>query len=509
MNRPVILFGAGAEVPFKMPLGGEFALQVVSSGMNNEIWDAIVNDINTTRTAVMTGIQQEKLGWEAYKKWLGDLLDGGIVRRGPSTQELKEIFRSTVSENRQKILRIIASVDVTLQDAGYADTAFVAAQSVPLQAEVPAAFGNVMEPLNQSELIAQITGWALNANNGLAEPVWHLLRMFIELAYAAGGQEAVRQLRGAKFGNPAVVQHVGVNLDGIVQIDFGTLGIDALNYAVDLSNKEEADEIAEFCFRVIRRVVSDIIDYQVLIEKYLPALYRPEAAGKARVLKAMRLIHGIKETIATKYSETKKYQDLPSYYLDLATSGSLSGLQLATTNYTNHIVDVTGVSSDDVLWLNGHVAERLDPYHNMVTHEAAIPPGRLTVPHLVAQSVIKPMMTPHTINVYQKFAAPMLNAPCIAVVGYGFGAVDSHINALIRTRLLRDDGGPLVVFVHHSEVPRNVSSVDRPGYAREEVMSRLRLFDDPGGRLQVRVLEDDRKSEGRNWLEYVQDYTRD
>jgi len=501
-----ILFGAGAEVDLGMPTGGEFAIEVISSTRDLDIWNSIKEQIESVQNVLEEKGREH--GWEQYREWLFDVVDSKITLTRPVKQELETIFRSTIEENQERIGKIISSIDERMLRLGFADLDLENVQIQSLDIQLSNDILGHFARLNDSKCLGKLIGYAVTHldRKEEIETIWCLVRMFVEFAYAATGRDLVKRLGVMRFGNDKIGEKVGTNLTNIINIDFGKLGMEAIEFSVKHpKSKLDADfteKISLFSAKLIREVVTQVIDYQEIIEKYLPALYRPRAKGSAKFLKALMMINRMNATILEYYHEATKSDLRNSYYHDLLNLFAEYTVTIASTNYTDLVCDIADIDSHKVIWLNGHVGQSLEPYQNRLYDSKFLPEGLITAPYLIAQSVIKPMLTPESIVTYRDFGNALAKSDRIIVIGYGFGAVDSHVNSLVRNAILSDLGPAVTIFIHESELESEKPS-ESEQRARNLVLSRLRLFKDPGENLVVHVIGSNRNSSGKSWLEYI------
>lgn len=494
--QTVFLFGAGAEVPMGMPSGGRFALDVISSRYDGDIKETLKGAVQ----AVHEASRQDPLAYRDYSEWSGIGKRRANSVNAPDSRDQKSIFISTIENSRQTILQ-------TIQECDEAITVACATHAVALPApgENPAADGR--NPLIQnagalSRLIQSPAIWSLitlsNNDDSAGMYFWPVIRMYFELAIAVGGQDLAAQLNNLQVGDASTTQQIFQNANHLFHVDFGNLGLEALDIAVSRTfpneNTPDPSRPERFAaLEIISGVMERIVDYQRLIERFLPALYKPVVSW-AKFTKAAFLLYRMRSAIRSHVDEVDT--QVPSYYTDIEQAGLVDNALFATTNYTDLILQSSRIPKDHVIWLNGHVDSLLDPYRNETIWQETGECESIRVPYMIAQSVVKPMMTPQSIEDYARFSKAVTKASQVVVVGYGFGAIDSHVNAVIRHAVESDDGPNVAIFVHQ----------DDPAFADSlsTIKSRLRLNNNADrDRLAVYGVNDQRQVNGLSWMETV------
>jgi hypothetical protein len=492
----VYLFGAGAEIPLGMPSGGRFALEVISDRYDAGIREKLKSAIG----ASSRDIKENPTRSNNYAAW------SGIGRRrtnsvnAPDSRDQRAIFASTIENSRDAIWSAIQGCDEAIRrmcDAHGIDLPNPVDSEQLMDENLLIRHAGGIAQLIQSGAIRSLISLA-SADHQAGNYVWPVLRMYFELAIAIGGKDLAAALNNIQLGDADTTQHIFQNANQLFQVDFGNLGIEAFEIAVSRDfpncvNCDGASAVKETALEIITSVVEGIVDYQRLIERFLPSLYKPSVSW-AKFTKAAFLLHRMQAAIRQSESEASANTD--SYYTDIVSAGLGAKALFATTNYTNLIVQNGGINRNDIIWLNGHVDARLDPYRNEVLTDADAFNGHIVVPYMIAQSVVKPMMTPETIEEYARFSTSVGTAERVVVIGYGFGAIDSHVNAVIR-HAVEQDGGPMVDVLIHEKDPTLTE-------ARQTIVSRLRFNLDPGhDRLRVHRVDDERRVDGISWTDVI------
>jgi len=423
----VFLFGAGAEIALGMPSGGRFALEVISDRYDHGIRESLKEAID----AAGRRSKEEAARFHDYAKWSGIGSRRTSSVNAPDSRDERAIFASTIENSRDAIWSAIHGCDEVIRQV-------CNAHKIELPAPVDVAqlmdenllirHASGIAQLVKSEAIRSLISFA-SADQQTGKFIWPVLRMYFELAIAIGGKDLAAALNNIQLADPRTTQHIFRNANQLFRVEFGDLGVEAFEVAVsrefpNCADCQEPFAVREAALGIITRVIEGVVDYQRLIERFLPSLYKPSVSW-AKFTKAAFLLNRMQAAIR-KY-ESAASANTDSYYTDIVSAGLAEKAIFATTNYTNLIVHNGGINRNDIIWLNGHVDARLDPYRNEVLTDAETSEGHIVVPYMIAQSVVKPMMTPENIEDYARFSRSIADATRVVVIGYGFGAIDSHV----------------------------------------------------------------------------------
>lgn len=283
-KRVTFLFGAGAEIPLGMPTGGRFALDVISGAHDQRIRDRLERDRNASgqRSRSTRETQRDDMELE-YRKWLAADIPGRQIR-APGKQELRSIFHSTIENRTDDLLRIIQDIDAIIEESGAAHYGLRNAETIPLGIQPEAELERHLRPLNESYWLPRIIGLITQegTEQATAELGWQVVRMFVRLALAGVGHHVSARMGTVAFTNDQVQEKVGQQLGQIFQLNLPALNPAAFEEAASAAKEQAADHVdpndLKYLFRAILiNTVARVVDYQHLIEHFIPSIYDPRS----------------------------------------------------------------------------------------------------------------------------------------------------------------------------------------------------------------------------------------
>ncbi|MGG3740379.1 hypothetical protein [Paenibacillus chibensis] len=463
MEKPAVslFFGAGAEVGYGLPSGGQFALDLfrVPADQDKAAFKEQLKALDNTSAYATKWLPDDYLKKRIHVFGKSDY--EGII--ASSLEYRKDDILTYLEQLDQHVLRLLRSWTVREDDVREA-----------FRAETGHELGQILY------------GQAVRLNSRLAESVglfnsaffsaWlkllelhpdqtglqHGVRAILELLVGACGQRLVAKLNEEVFEAAPDKLSVFDDLSGIFSLNYhsvGQTGMDiVLGEPAQPVTEEDApvDIFSALCRTVLEDMYSRTLDYQALVDSHFRYLYNPKAHW-ARFTRIAIFLRTVRRYISRADAHLmEKIAAGPGYYHDL--SGLAQAVRIAavgTTNYNGFVRELVHRQFPEVpvYYLNGCVEEYYDPYCNLIleqpTAEELDAYPRLLVPLIFTQSGIKPLtsvtMSRRYVELYDRFE----QSDVIAIIGYGFNGDDGHINGLFRS--LAEAGKRLAIFHYGSE----------------------------------------------------------
>lgn len=493
-------FGAGAEVSYRMPTGGRFALEVIkrSSQARDEFVEMRRNvDASCTqsyRRWLPSPLMRQRvspIGSSEHGSVFGESLESGYERVIEVLDHYDEYVNDNLSRSTIREEQVRSLFDRLGIGTRFGDTYD--------QIEFHGSLGSKPAQLYASKYFSALINLAKAA--GPSSSVATLTRATNQFYLGAHGQGTMnamttQPLLNVPEGNPAFDE-----LGHIFQMhraDAGQAAFDLVMKSPDYS-KIKADDPSIFesiGVGALESTVLQFLDYRETLDKLIPGLFQPRRLW-AKFTKACIFLMATRRYVMEHEKRALEIND--GYYHDLAKAlrgGNIRLTRVGTANYTDLCSSaLADVHRHEIIALNGRLRDYLDPYKNeIVGAEEVEHLGRFAVPFLFTQSGVKPLTSVTISRRYVDFYdAVVRDADAAVVVGFGFNADDGHINTLFRQAM--DRGKRRVVYVDYA-----YRGYD-PEIRRQEVIERLRL-DDPG-LLTILPVDAERRIDGRPWLQAV------
>lgn len=495
-EKTVFFFGAGSDVPYGLPSGGEFALEIFRT-IGDEDKRKLREELN-------------KIDSRSHQaQWLPpDYKTSRITVFGKSNFDT--IISSTLENKRKVIINSLSNFDICANDVKRQfaelniDIDLIHERlgckpgeqqySTEIQLNPNLRSNNIQNIFDSSYLSALIF---LIQEKKLPNPEINdasiLARSFIEIFIGALGQDLVHSLNNGVFisapDNLSFLDDIG----GMFNLDYRKIGLDALShilaYKPFLIRKQAINEntnpnllIIEFYLRIAEAIYSTFLDYQSLVDSHFRYLYQPKTEW-AKFCKISTFLYAVERYLKSQLDSTN--DDITSYYDDIAHFNRCETLAVGTSNYTNLI---KRCNHNNLFYLNGSLAEFYDPYKNEIINEG-IEYKSLLVPFIFTQSGTKPLTSIKMCERYYKFYEYCLKADRIIVLGYGFNSDDGHINTLIRS--LADEHNKSIDIIGY-----NIS--DYPAL-KKKISKNIRCNNPE--KLKLHSIDSERRINGLLWLD--------
>ena len=445
------LFGAGAEIAYKLPSGGRFALNIFRQDTTNakENFKRMRENVDSTTTYA--------------NHWLPrDYMSNSIHTFGKTV--FQNIIMSTVEHRRNQIVDRVNDLDVTaievvhrMQAEGIdVDQAFydlLGRDIHNLQLSNDIAYNELLKEGNKLFANNYFSGLISIYRDKREEPNRHLLKKMIlaimQLQLGALSENLSRSVSDNLFLKKDENIDLFDDFGDLIQLNYNAAGVSGLEFLLEKPVIEVVgpyEVVLKFALRLTEELYASVLDYKSLIDSNWHYLYSP-SSDWAKFCKISIFLLTVHQYIAELGNEADK-NNPDGYYNMLRTAldgGRFDVSAIATTNYNKIIEEVLGAEYP-VTYLNGSVAVWYDPYLNKVGSVSELDNSEhhIIVPLLFTQSGTKPMTSISMSVKYVELYNNWKDSDAIVVVGFGFGSDDEHINGILRT-LVNDDGKKLII----------------------------------------------------------------
>ena len=493
MKKYGFLFGAGAEIAYNLPSGGQFALDIFRQDTTES--KRIFREMrqNVDRTTTYGG------EWLPPKFW-----EMNINTFGKSVFE--NIISSTVEHKRKIVIEKVNAFDETAtwisskMDGKNVDGAFRSilgreVSNIKLSQEI--AYndnfkkGNQLFESNYFSALLLVYKWM--ARNDQKLILGRILLSIMQLQLGALSEDLSRSINDNLF----IRRDEGIDLfddfGELIQVNYKTAGILGLEFLLE---KHEFDVdtdigiILSFAQRLIENIYASVLDYKSLIDANWHNLYCPKSDW-AKFCKIAVFLLTVKEYISELGAKAQTANPDGYYHMlkEAIDSGQYMATAIATTNYNSFIETIL---ETDITYLNGSTSVWYDPYLNKMgtREELDNDEHHIVVPLIFTQSGTKPMtaisMSEKYVDLYRNWKV----SDAIVVVGFGFGADDEHINGILRS-LANDDGKELII-VTKGEDDKAIAC---------EIAKGLKIRDI--SKVKVISVDSNGKKNGKRWVDYL------
>lgn len=491
-----LFFGAGAEMAYGLPSGGEFALDIFRQNISEpkEKFREILRSIDSRSPYA--------------SKWLPD----NYQTRSISTfgkNQYEQLVISSLEYKRQAIIDFLNDFD-TFATKIKADFCQAGVQiDDHFQSAMEQAIGTVLfshdiklnKALGSIKLFESIyfSGLLRILEKKARDPQYtdlrKIVKSFIELLIGSVGEDFLHNINDSIFEKRPDDIDIFDNFCGFFKFDYNKItGLDLiLEEPMEevSSSASDAKIITLFAKKLLEKIFTIALDYQSLIDSSYRYLFSPKTDW-AKFCKISIFLMCVKDYLMKKADEHRtKITEHEGYYQDIRNLlGKVTVEAIGTTNYNDFIESVD--ESLRVSYLNGSINDEYDPYKNAIiensNNQRSAGPAHITVPFLFTQSGIKPLtsitMSERYVNLYNSFFA----CDAIAVIGFGFNTDDGHINGLFRELIER--GKKVLIFSYKN------NNLD-------EYKEKLRI--DSPCNMQVVSIDDNRKVDNKLWTQFLID----
>jgi uncharacterized membrane protein len=486
LDKVTFLFGAGAEIAYGMPSGGEFALG---------IFKQIMIDNKRTFKEIRNNINQDS---ELAKNWLPQNYKTRMVTSIAQTQ-LKEVIVSTLKNRRYIIEKLITEFDDLVND--------IVDRLMEEGIDIDKAFNNVLdedgrdyfsvnddmrkiENVIYNKYIKKIVSMHENDCFSSTESkliISDLLSAILQLCLGSLGESMIQDINHNLIKSNGTTNFID-GVDELFQVNYKNVGLKGLEILIKNNSDAKIDSssdqaIINFLIRIMEKIYSSALDYQSLVDEYWSYLYKP-SNDWAKFTKIVGFLYAVKSYIDTKICDCNL--NVSGFYNDIECINGIQVHSVATTNYSKIINEIT--RNEYVYFLNGSTEEYYSPYLNEVSNNKD--QFEFSVPFLFTQSGVKPITTISMIKKYNDFYNKCIESNTICVVGFNFNDDDAHINNIIRTAL-RESNVTLIIFHYEDSLIKDLQKFIED--TKVQYLKKLRLFDKNAEKLRIEIIDRKRK----------------
>ena len=490
------LFGAGAEIAYGMPTGGRFALEIFrrnSDGAKQTFKD------NRDRIEKTSNYASKWLPEKYHSKRVSTFRDSVF----------ENIVKGTISNNRGKIISQINNFDdlakATLNNNNVTEDDFV----TMVESDFPE---KNFDDINFNQVLSYHQNFS--EGNALFASKYFAILLFYYKEYSGFSKDDRDLLRDII--QSIFQRHIGAMSEGlsrslqehIVEVDktvdmdlFDNLGTNLqVNYqdagvrGLELLSKSNGrdHQIIKLAFEILENIYSGVLDYKSVIDSNWHYLYIPmHEWGKFCNINIF--LHSVREYIVDdcNLDSTRR-----GYYDDLSTQSGFEVSSVATTNYTNNLIEkklLNVLGDGKIIFLNGCIGEYYNPYMNsIVSAEEFETTKQFLVPLIFTQSGTKPMTSVSMLKRYVEYYNKLRESDFICSIGFGYNKDDEHINGIIRTLIDEDDKKLVIIDIDNGQ------AVDG---RRKDLATRLKVS--KGYNIHYIIVGKERKVDDELWTSYI------
>ena len=455
--KAAFLFGAGVEVDYGFPLGGELAVKLLSS---DEI-DKNAKDM----VAQMLGLNSI-----STKKYL-------------SRTALKKLENSMINNRQEEIKNYFDGFNKRIQNI-FSEYEFDEKKSISIE---NISFN--MEIFNSKS----------DSNNKIRD----IKNFFYQIIFGVFGTSWLKNNQKEFF---KIMKISDPFSEDLFSLNFNTISIfnsdtqKLLKEIKGLTRKNENKSEEEKFLQLFKDLFEIAIDYQDLMQNMYSALLDSSEYKEKEFIKIALILFKLRELIKECYD--KRNLSAESYYLDLKKDELLREAVIATTNYTNLISEVTGKT---VYFLNGNIDNAFiisDSEIKNLKNFDDIDKRKKHIPYIFTQTTLKPLFCVDMMEPFVQFSQEINKDDCriLCVLGYAGNKDDVIVNSIIRKFLKK---GKKVLYFAYSADLKNKELTD---YIEKE---RKRITDLYGESENLKVVPIDGKrmiwsgNKSISWLDYI------
>ena len=458
------LFGAGAEVSYGLPSGGQFALDIFrhDSSESKKEFKTMRNSVDiTTRYAsfwMPKGFQDKSIssfGKSVFQNVIKDTVEHNRVSIIEQINKFDTIARKEAERLQQKDG---LDVNQTISKLLHRDIDDIhMGQKISFIRE----FEEGNELFDNSYFAALLLIYkdkTLIDREERAE-LGKIILSILQLHIGALSEKLSRKINDGLFDKKDDDIDLLDDIGEIIQLNYATSGVAGMEYLLEKKApniQDEAGIILCFAQRVIESIYSSVLGYKSLIDANWHYLYSP-SSDWAKFCKICIFLLTVRDYIISISNNVKPLEQYGYYHmLKEAQDAEMFEISaVATTNYNQFIEKILEL---DVAFLNGSTELWYDPYLNRMgkREELLTNENHILVPLMFTQSGTKPMtsieMSMRYVETYIRWRA----SDAIVVVGFGFGIDDEHINGVLRTLVDVDDKHLIVVLLDEQKTDVDV-----------------------------------------------------
>lgn len=320
----------------------------------------------------------------------------------------------------------------------------------------------------------------------------HVIKSLFEILIGCESENLVRRINENVFKKSIDTIDIFDDINGILELDYRNTGVGALEFVIEYgsinldASKTISEQIKDFTAAILEKLLSNILNYQELIDSNWHYLYSP-GINWGRFTKMCIFLYTAQRYITDIAAKCKtSILKGDGYYHDiLKLDSKYTRKSVGTTNYNTFARDILGGS---VYHLNGCVEDMYDPYTNRIVDKS----NHITVPFMFTQSGIKPLTSVSISRRYVELYDAFKNSDYIAIIGFGFQSDDGHINGIFRD-LVEVEGKELFILCY-------VTKTESESKLKRQYTEKLRMQD--GSKLHIIPVDGERKIAGTDQMWY-------
>ena len=502
MKKIGLFFGAGAEMGYGLPSGGEFAIDLFRQDPTKykKKFRVVLSEINNTSRYATYWLPESYLNKPIYafgEKDFISIIQSSIEYRQDKIIEKFNDFDSLCE-------RAIAKLNINKnflnkkfeEISGGEIGSVIYSQKIKINPLIT----NDVKLFSSSYYSAMLETIRTQENK---DDLQRYSISFLQLIVGAHGYNLVKKLNEELFTQTPDDLPIFDDIFGMFSLEFHKAGATALELLLRekrVFNIDEDARLAELLSAISQEVLEnifiDILDYQKLIDNHYRYLYCPKKEW-AKFTKMVVFLEIAKDYISQNLDNIKANQE--GYYNDLLSINNLKITSIGTSNYNNiiEIVSPEIAKEQNIIHLNGSVKDLYNPYKNSIEKigtNSTSQEKQILVPFLLTQSGIKPLTSVEMSRRYVDLFDSFKKSDAIISIGFGFNQDDGHINGLFR-ELIEVHNKKLIVI----DVSKDESKTQR------EIKDKLRVETNGGNIMVVSIDKDTRKRNGKFWYELVAD----
>lgn len=497
MKKIGFMFGAGAEISYGLPTGGDFALNIFRQ--------------DATESKEIFKRQRDSVDRNSrYAQWLPEDYETKnitIFRK----KAFEDIIRSTVEQNRKNIIDRLNDLDTIASQI----VAEMRADTIDIDQDFQNINGRAVSDSFMDRTISFVDEFKdgdklfksnyysslLLAYKALrkkkttkAGELGKIITAILQLHIGALGETLTHRLNEGVFNKKDDDLDILDDLGDIIQLNYQSVGMAGLEYLLDIQAPDISSEegrILKFAQKLIEKIYSCVLDYKSLIDSNWMYLYHPSTEW-GKFCKISIFLLNVQKYINSLFSSLQPGKK--GYYDDLFAAEQnkkLSICAVGTSNYSPLIGNL--LKRDDIVFLNGSTQLWYDPYLNKIgTEEQLSSYKHFIVPLMFTQSGTKPMISIDMSSRYVEYYTALAAADEICVIGFGFNSDDEHINGIFRE--LVDNKGKMLTIVAPKRNERD-AVLD----FKKTVCEKLKIQKQEN--ISVIFVDDKHERNGVNWID--------
>ncbi len=488
MKKYGFLFGAGAELAYNMPSGGQFALDI----FRYDTYEAKQNFKKMRDTVDSKTLYANH--------WLpGNYKTKNISVFGKSI--FQNIIMSTIEHRKNQIIEKINAFDDIAREFS--------------NDKVESAFNNILGESVSNVCLAQDVAYNDVFKNGNKlfesnyfsallmlykkisnkQKLGSVLFSIMQLQLGALSEEVTSNINDNLFAKKDDEIDFFDDFGELIKLNYNAAGASGLELLFDMHKDanptSDEDIVIHFAQTILEDIYAAVLDYKTLIDANWHYLYNP-SSDWAKFCKIAIFLLTVHDYITKKGTDVNK-NNAAGYYdmLQMALkNGQYEASVIATTNYNNIIEEILKPTAP-IVYLNGSVSMWYDPYLNKMGTKKSLDDveHHIIVPLLFTQSGTKPMTSISMSEKYVDMYRAWKESDAVVVVGFGFGADDEHINGILRT------------LVNDENIRLKVVTLEGKNNSRRDIANKLKVKDE--SKIDVILVDQNGKCKGKSWTECI------